>query len=71
MAGQNLINQFLGEKDGQQLRAEIYSAGGQGYTINYYINGQFIKEEAIMGHSIHYVEDAANNWLAGIKTLNG
>jgi hypothetical protein len=66
----NLVNQFLGEKDGQQLRAEIYTAGS-GYTINYFINGQFIKEEVIMGHSVHYVEDAANNWLAGIKTLNG
>lgn len=66
----NLVNQFLGEKDGQQLRAEIYTAG-QGYTINYFINGQFIKEEVITGHSVHYVEDAANNWLAGIKTLNG
>ena len=66
----NLVNQFLSEKDGQQLRAEIYTAG-QGYTINYFINGQFIKEDVILGHSVHYVEDAANNWLAGIKTLNG
>lgn len=68
---QSLVNQFLGEKDGQQLRAEIYTAGPTGYTINYYINGQFIKEEAIMNHSIHYVEDAAENWIAGIKVLNG
>ena len=67
---QNLVNQFLGEKNGQSLKAEIYSAG-QGYTINYYINGEFIKEEAIVGHSIHYVEDAATNWIAGIKVLNG
>lgn len=66
----SLVNQFLGEKDGQQLRAEIYTAN-TGYTIRYHINGQFIKEEVITGHSIHYVEDAANNWLAGIKTLNG
>lgn len=64
------VNQFLGERDGKQLRAEIHSAG-QGYTINYYINGNFIKEEAIIGHSVHYVEDAANNWLRGIKVLNG
>jgi hypothetical protein len=64
------VNEFLGEKDGAHMKAEIYSAG-QGYTINYYINGQFIKEEAIMGHSIHYVEDAAQNWISGIKVLNG
>lgn len=67
----NFVNQFLGEKDGQKLRAEIYTAGQAGYTIRYHINGEFIKEETITGHSIHYVEDAANNWLAGIKTLNG
>lgn len=72
MTEQNLVNQFLGEKDGQNLRAEIYSsANTQGYTIRYHINGNFIKEETINGHSIHYVEDAAENWIAGIKTLNG
>lgn len=65
-----VVNQFLGEKNGQTLKAEILSAG-QGYTINYYINGQFIKEEAITGHSIHYAEDAAQNWISGIKVLNG
>ena len=66
-----MVNQFLGERNGQQLRAEIYSAGPIGYTINYYINGEFIKEEAITGHSLHYVEDAATNWIDGIKVLNG
>ena len=66
-----MINQFLGEKNGQQLRAEIFPAGGAGYTINYYVNGNFVKEEVIKGHSIHYVEDACTNWLDGIKTLNG
>lgn len=65
-----VVNQFLGEKNGQTLKAEILSAG-QGYTINYYINGQFIKEETITGHSIHYAEDAAQNWISGIKVLNG
>lgn len=64
------VNQFLGEKDGQQLQADIYS-GNNSYTIRYHINGNFVKEETITGHSIHYVEDAATNWLAGIKTLNG
>ena len=71
MAELEMINQFLGERNGQHLRAEIYAAGNIGYTINYYINGTFIKEELIKGHSVHYVEDACNNWLDGIKTLNG
>lgn len=64
------VKQFLGEREGNQLRAEIYSAN-QGYTIRYHINGNFVKEETITGHSIHYIEDAATNWLDGIKVLNG
>lgn len=64
------VNQFLGERDGQQLKAEIYAAGSA-YTINYFINGDFVKEEAVAGKSIYYVEDMASNWISGIKVLNG
>jgi len=64
------VNEFLGEKAGQYLRADLYQAG-QGYTIRYFVNGDFIKEETITGHSIHYAEDACQNWIAGIKVLNG
>ena len=66
-----LVNQFLGERGGQSLRADVFPAGTVGYSINYYINDKFIKEEVIQGHSIHYVEDACNNWISGIKVLNG
>lgn len=64
------VNEFLGEKDGQNLKAEVYS-NGFNYTVNYYINGDFVKEEAYLEKSIHYVEDAATNWISGIKVLNG
>ena len=65
------VNEFLGEKSGQHLRAELYQEGLTGYTIRYFVNGDFIKEETITGHSIHYCEDAAQNWINGIKVLNG
>lgn len=64
------VKEFLGEKAGQTLRADVYQEGAT-YTIQYFINGAFVKEEAITGHSMFYIEDACNNWLDGIKTLNG
>lgn len=64
------VNEFLGEKAGQQLRAEIYS-DVDGYNIQYYVNNSLQKQESFAGKSIHFVEDAANNWISGIKVLNG
>lgn len=64
------VNEFLGEKAGQKLLAEIYS-GDDGYNIKFWINGNLIKTENFSGKSIHYVEDAAENWISGIKVLNG
>lgn len=64
------VKEFLGEKSGQQLRAEIYS-DTDGYRIKYWVNGDLTKTESFDGKSIHYVEDAAENWISGIKVLNG
>jgi hypothetical protein len=65
-----LVNQFMKENGGSHLRAEIHS-DPEGYSIRYFINGALSKEETFYENSIHYVEDAAENWLAGIKKLNG
>ena len=64
------VKQFLGEKDGNQLKAEIHS-DVDGYNICFYINDSLKNVEYFDGKSIHYVEDAATNWLSGIKVLNG
>lgn len=69
MAGMK-VNEFLGEKAGQTLKAEILS-DVDGYNINFFINDNFQKTESFPGKSIHYVEDAAHNWINGIKVLNG
>ena len=43
-----------------------------GYDIHYYgPGGDLIKTENFAGKSIYYVQDAAENWIAGIKVLNG
>lgn len=65
-----LVNQFLGEREGAQMRAEIHKSNDV-YSCKYFINGNMQTEEAFPGKSIYYVEDAAVNWLQGIKVLNG
>lgn len=65
-----LINRLVNESGGSQLAAEIYQDDA-GYKIRYVINGNTVKEEAFYNNSIHYVEDAAENWLSGIKSING
>lgn len=65
-----MVNQFLGEKSGQSLRAEIHSVD-QGYQIRYFINGVHQTSEMFMENNINFVEDAAENWISGIKVLNG
>jgi len=64
------VRRFLGERDGKTLCAEIHQ-DINGYKIQYFIQDEFIKEETFYDKSIHYVEDAAENWLDGIKVLNG
>lgn len=64
----NKVNQFLGEKDGQKLCAEIYREEF-GYSIKYFINETLQTTESFPNNSIYYVEDAAENWISGIKTL--
>jgi hypothetical protein len=66
----NLIESFSGNIDGQPVQASIYQTD-QTYSITYNINGNEIKNEDFAGKSLYYVEDAARNWLAGIKKLNG
>ena len=67
---QHKVNQLLGEKGGQTLRAEIYS-DVDGYNIKYFINGNLQTTESFPDKSIHFVEEAAENWISGIKVLNG
>jgi hypothetical protein len=64
------VNQFLGERAGKSLCAEIHK-DMNGYKIQFYIDDNLVKEETFYDHSIHYVEDAAENWISGIKVLNG
>ncbi len=52
-------------------RAEV-KQDGTGYYIDYYgHDGSHIVKESFPNKSLHYVEDAAENWSLGVKTLLG
>ncbi len=42
------------------------------YIVEYFKpTGEKFKTEDFSGKSIHFVSDAVENWISGIKTLNG
>lgn len=63
-------NTLFAERAGQKLKAEYFETDG-GSGVRFFINEDFIKEEIYEGKSIHWAQSAAENWLDGIKTLNG
>jgi hypothetical protein len=66
-----LISTFYEAADNRAGRAEVHQ-GPTGYYIEFYrSDGSLITTEYFPNHSIHYVEDAAENWTFGIKQLNG
>ena len=62
--------QIFAEKAGQKLKVEYFSVEG-GSGCRFYINENLVKEETYPGHNIAWAQDAAENWIDGIKTLNG
>jgi hypothetical protein len=49
----------------------VYKATAGTYAIDYYNHtGMKISYELFPNNSINYVEDAAENWALGIKTLD-
>jgi hypothetical protein len=68
----SVIKKFVGESlVGVRLEAVIVKEDGAPYSIRYYVNDKFKQEEIFENQSLYYVEDAAENWLKGVKTLNG
>lgn len=61
---------LFAEKAGQRLKAEYFQTDN-GAGVRFFINEEFLKEEIYEGKSIHWALSAAENWLDGIKTLNG
>jgi hypothetical protein len=66
MAGDVLFS----EKAGKNLKAEIFDTGN-GYGIRFFINEEFVKEEIYEDKSMAWARSVAENWMSGIKVLNG
>jgi hypothetical protein len=65
------IKTLIREQNGTTLEAKISKTEHRPYQVDFFINGKFSVSETYDGMSIHYVERAAENWLNGIKVLNG
>ena len=66
-----LISSYFKEETDGKMRADVIMAEGY-YQIRYYdLSGECFKSEDFKGKSLRFVEDAAENWTMGIKTLNG
>lgn len=66
-----LIKTFFKENS-NKARAEVICDDAGQYSVEYYdLAGHKITTEQFPGKSIYYAEDAAENWAAGIKVLNG
>ena len=50
------------------LRADTIKVGND-WGCDFYKSGEFIKSELYKGHSESYAEDAAENYVFGIKKL--
>jgi hypothetical protein len=66
MAGDTLF----AEKAGKNLKAEIFETEN-GSGVRFFINEEFLKEEIYEDKSIHWARSAAENWISGVKVLNG
>lgn len=66
-----VVDTFIKETAAGNYKADVYQSE-QGFGINYYSpDGALINSETFSGKSKFYVESAAQNWLAGIKSING
>jgi len=65
-----MTNAIITEKAGKTLKAEYFEVPN-GAGCRFFINEEFIQEEIYEGKSIHWAESAAQNWLSGVKSLNG
>lgn len=55
-------------KDGSDEYVDLVEINHEYYELKYHNDaGVLLSYEIINGHSLHYVEDACENWALGIK----
>ena len=60
---------FVGDVDSKKLRADVYSVKGGHWGCRFWKDNVWWKDEVYEGHSEDYAEDAAENYVLGIKIL--
>lgn len=60
---------FVGDVDGKKRRADVYSVRGGHWGCRFWVNNVWWKDEVYEGHSECYAEDAAENYVLGIKVV--
>lgn len=65
------LTTYFKETPEGQYKADIHQ-DATGYIVEYYKpTGEKFKTDNFNGQSIHYVKSSVENWIGGIKTLNG
>jgi hypothetical protein len=65
------LTTYVKETPDGQYKADIHQEP-VGFVVEYYKpTGEKFKTENFAGKSIHFVRDAVENWIGGIRPLNG
>jgi hypothetical protein len=66
-----VLSQYMQEHSEGRARAEVFRTNDGVYGARFYgPSGAFLKDELYAGHSEMYAENAAENYVMGIKTFN-
>jgi len=63
-----IMTQLISEYMGQDKKAIVFNDNGV-WGCNYYMGNELVKTELYEGHSESYAEDAAENYIQGVKQL--
>jgi hypothetical protein len=64
-----ILHEYLGIDNHVNRKAEVTIDKNGDYGVRYIIN-DIVEYRIFPDHSIHYAEDAAENWVLGIISLN-
>ena len=62
------IIKHMTEMQSSRLSVQLFEDNDV-FGLNYMRDGVTFKTETFPGKSMHYVNDTAENWLSGLKTL--
>ena len=62
-----IVTEMFGVGDNKSRRAEVHRQAYDGwYYVKFFENNEHRRTEVLKDKSVHYAEDAADNWCCGI-----